>query len=427
MAGRMDPACRSMMGGMDGGGMGGGMGDGGMGGGGMGNRRVMLGRMIFCDTELSKPSGQSCASCHGPDTGFTGPTSLVNATSVVYPGAGDTPADRRFGNRKPPSAAYATPSPNLHFEYDPAEDEGLFVGGLFWDGRATGWRLAPDQTPIDPATEQAIGPFLNPAEQNFTTPGEVVAKVCAAPYGNGFRMEFGADICSPEKVEQAYVDIGRAVAAFEASPMVNRFSSKYDRVLRGQATLTAQERKGLALFTGKGKCSQCHPAKPGEDGSPPIFTDNTFDNLGLPRNPQNPFYKLNPLGEKWVDPGLGGFLASLTSDPDPEHDYASKAAENEGKQRVPTLRNVDKRPSPHFVKAYGHNGVFKSLKDIVHFYNTRDVLRRCDVVRNPKPGANCWPAPEVADNINRDELGNLGLKDHEEEAIVAFLKTLSDE
>jgi cytochrome c peroxidase len=127
-----------------------------------------------------------------------------------------------------------------------------------------------------------------------------------------------------------------------------------------------------------------------------------------------------------VDPGLGGFLGSLQNDPfHPE--YFQYAGENRGKHRVPPLRNVDKRPSNQFVKAYGHNGVFKSLKQIVHFYNTRDVLRPCSTVRRPVVGANCWPAPEVAENINTDELGNLGLKEQEEDAIVAFLKTLSDE
>ena len=81
-----------------------------------------------------------------------------------------------------------------------------------------------------------------------------------------------------------------------------------------------------------------------------------------------------------------------------------------GKQKVPTLRNVDLRPTKHFIKAYAHNGYFKSLEEIVHFYNTRDV-----------PGAG-WPPPEVAANINTTEMGNLGLNHGEELAIVAFLK-----
>ena len=85
---------------------------------------------------------------------------------------------------------------------------------------------------------------------------------------------------------------------------------------------------------------------------------------------------------------------------------------NWGKHKVPSLRNVDLRPYPGFVKAYGHNGYFKSLEDIVHFYNTRDVQN--------------WPPPEVAVNVNTAELGNLGLTPAEEADVVAFLKTLSD-
>ena len=199
--------------------------------------------------------------------------------------------------------------------------------------------------------------------------------------------------------------------------MVNAYSSKYDRYLRGEATLTSLERKGLALFKGKAGCAACHPAELDEQGNLPLLTDNTFDNLGLPRNPDNPVYATR--GDDWVDPGLGGFLATVP-------DYASTAARNLGKHRVPTLRNVDKRPSADFVKAFGHNGYFKSLKAIVHFYNTRDVLPDCEDVPNVRIGQTCWPASEIEVNLNTDELGNLGLTEHDEDAVVAFLKTLSD-
>jgi hypothetical protein len=141
-----------------------------------------------------------------------------------------------------------------------------------------------------------------------------------------------------------------------------------------------------------------------------LFTDFTYDNLGIPRNGDLPFYsmprKWNSQGEDWIDPGLGGFLARI-----PE--YADHAEANHGKHKVPTLRNVDMRPNPEFVKAYGHNGYFKSLEEIVHFYNTRDV--------DPM-----WPDPEVPENVNTDELGNLGLTLAEEAAIVAFMKSLTD-
>jgi cytochrome c peroxidase len=174
------------------------------------------------------------------------------------------------------------------------------------------------------------------------------------------------------------------------------------------------------LFGGKAGCSNCHPHRPSR-GAPPLFTDFTFDNLGLPANPANPFYSdtvSNVKGTQWRDEGLGGFLQ--TSDK-----YSARAAAHVGKHRAPTLRNVDLRPSPTFVKAYGHNGYFKSLEAIVHFYNTRDVLPAC-AGGTERAGADCWPDPEVAANINRVELGSLRLTPEEEAAVVAFLRTLSD-
>ena len=93
--------------------------------------------------------------------------------------------------------------------------------------------------------------------------------------------------------------------------------------------------------------------------------------------------------------------------------------------QVPTLRNVDMRPKPDFVKSYMHNGYFKSLKEVVHFYNTRDVLPRC-ALGDPGEGATCWPAPESTDNMNTSRMGNLGLSDAEEDALVTFMQTLTD-
>jgi len=110
-------------------------------------------------------------------------------------------------------------------------------------------------------------------------------------------------------------------------------------------------------------------------------------------------------------------------------DYSEFAQSNMGKQKVPTLRNLDKRPYEGFVKAFMHNGYFKSIKSVVHFYNTRDTKPRCPdkfTTESDALAQGCWPEPEVADNVNTDELGNLGLTEAEEDAIVAFLKTLSD-
>ncbi len=206
----------------------------------------------------------------------------------------------------------------------------------------------------------------------------------------------------------AYDKLALSIAAYEASPEVNAFSSKYDL-----GRLTKEERRGFALFQGKGQCKACHTSS----GRQPLFTDYTFDNLGLPKNPENPVYTVNPA---FVDPGLGGFLATRA-------DWAGFAAENMGKHKVPTLRNVALGEDT-IVKAYGHNGYFKSLWGIVHFYNTRDVLPTCpgDYTEEQALAANCWPAPEVPENVNTAELGNLRLTFDEEMAIVAFLRTLSD-
>jgi cytochrome c peroxidase len=148
-----------------------------------------------------------------------------------------------------------------------------------------------------------------------------------------------------------------------------------------------------------------------------LFTDFTFDNLGVPQNPDNPA----GIATDFVDPGLGGFLEKTGY---PDHVYQAEW----GKHKVPTLRNVDLRPDGDFVKAYAHNGYFKSLEGIVHFYNTRDVKVDCPVnyTEAQALAADCWPPPEVAVNVNRDELGDLGLTSEEEAAIVAFLRSLSD-
>ena len=396
-------------------------------------QKEKLGEFIFFDQTLSINNNQSCAACHGPEVGWTGPDSDINAHGAVYEGS----ILGRFGNRKPPSSAYATPSPILH----PIKRSGDFVGGNFWDGRATGEKLG------NPAADQAQGPFLNPLEQALPDSACVVERVCnSLAYPGLFMAVWGMDACNISwpadidtqcastdgmvmlsdddraKSDLAYDYIALSIADYEDSTVVNQFSSKFDYYLKDMAKLTAEERRGMKLFNGKGKCSRCHISRSMRKGEPPLFTDYTFDNLGVPRNPENPFYTqldFNPLGENWIDLGLGGFLVTRL-------DYQQYAPQNYGKQKVPTLRNVDKRPYPEFVKAFSHNGFFKSLKQIVHFYNTRDVLPTCPDDFMGIIGETCWPAPEVALNVNTTELGDLNLSDEEEDAIVTFMKTLSD-
>jgi cytochrome c peroxidase len=392
-----------------------------------------LGKNLFFD-KISQPAQNvSCASCHGPDVGWTGPIAGINLHGAVYRGAVPT----RFGNRKPPSSGYATFSPIFHF------DEGLeqFFGGNFWDGRATGERLG------NPAADQALGPFLNPVEQNMPSKMAVCEVVASSKYADLFEAVWGPGSldCSEAGVDATYDLIGLSIAAYEASPEVNAFTSKFDlywcncldagndpeacgladgpqELLDPFGVLTAQEFDGLIEFGEY--CAPCHLSHvPGPDGLPPLFTDFSFENIGVPKNPENPFYDMdeeflddgtpiNPLGDDFVDFGLGGFLATTI-------EWSHLAFENDGKFKVPTVRNVDLRKGRGFPKAYMHNGVFKSLEEVVHFYNTRDV---------PEEG---WPPPEVPYNLN-DELfegvpiGDLELDAEAEAAIVAFLETLND-
>ena len=361
-----------------------------------------LGKELFFDP-ISSPDWVSCASCHSPDVWWVGPIPGLNVHGAVYRGAVPT----RFGNRKPPSAAYASLSPIFHYD----EVQELFVGGNFWDGRATGENLG------NPAADQALGPFLNPVEQNNPSKKAVLEQVAASQYADLWEVVWGdpLSVDTTEDVENHYDRIGLSIAAYENSSEVNQFSSKYDAYLAGDVDLTEEEAWGLELFNGKAMCAACHPSEPMGD-VPPLFTDFTYDNVGLPKNPYNPWYAMdteylddgtpiNPEGADWVDPGLGGFLETRPA-------WEAMAAENYGKHKVPTLRNVAKNYGKGTPKAFGHNGVFKSLKEVVHFYNTRDVEE--------------WPDPEVSANINTDELGDLGLTDAEEDAIVTFLETLSD-
>jgi len=380
-----------------------------------------LGKSIFFDDNLSINRNQSCAACHAAEVGWTGPDTLIDSHGSVYEGS----IPGRFGDRKPPSAAYATTSPILHFE------KGLWVGGNFWDGRATGEKLG------NPAADQAQGPFLNPAEQALPDSACVVYRVCTAAHPAAYPVSFedvwGAGACDitwPADIDTAcateggmvalspddraksntnYDHIALSIAAYEDSPEVSAFTSQFDL-----GKLSKQAQRGHALFQGKGKCKKCHIST----GKKPLFTDYTFDNLGVPKNPENPVYEDN---SGFIDEGLGAFLRATG--------YPPEVWEPElGKQKVPTVRNVAKAPSPDFVKAFAHNGYFKSLRGIVHFYNTRDVKPVCpgDYTEAQALAADCWPAPEVMENVNTSELGNLGLTADEEDAIVAFLESLSD-
>ncbi len=416
-------------------------------------RIELLGKLLLFDKNLSVNRNEACAFCHMPETGFTGPVSEINRTTGAYPGSVRT----RFSERKPQTHTYAPLSPVLHYN----EGQHDLVGGNFWDMRATGRRLG------NPAAEQAEGPPVDPTEMALPDAACAVYRASQRPYRALFESVWGAqafaigwpantdDVCNqpgpppaddPAPVHLSKIDRGRAaatydqmaqsIAGYEASHEVTAFSSKYDAVLAGKAHFAPQEQQGYQLFRGKARCNECHrDGGPGED---PLFTDFTASNIGTPANPDLPYYAeakpdahgyvANKSGAAFVDLGVGGFLESghpLSQPSAVDTRWRPLAAQTRGRFQVPTLRNVDKRPSPDFVKAYGHNGYFKSLKEIVHFYNTRDVLPRC-AAHDPREGTGCWPAPETTENMNKDKVGNLGLSDSEEDAIVAFLQTLTD-
>ena len=345
-------------------------------GGGSLTAQQQLGELLFMDPNLSEPAGQSCKSCHDPAAGFADPDTQFPVSEGVVRG--------RFGTRNSPSAGYTGFSPEF------TNKRGI-QGGQFWDGRS------PD------LADQARGPFLNPVEMNNTTKGQVVGKVQLSPYALRFTQLCGANAFQPANVEKSYVCLSEAIAAYERSGVFSPFSSKFDAVQAGRASFTAQEKRGWDLFTGNAKCAHCHLAKVGA-GSPILFTDFKYHNIGLPEN--RDVFAL--AGAATIDLGLGGVL----NDP-----------QQYGRFKNPHLRNIAVTPP------YMHNGVLKTLKDVVHFYNTRDVWPACDPGlgnRDPEFGKTCWARPEIPETMDSSFVGNLNLTEAEEDAIVAFMLTLTD-
>jgi len=375
-----------------------------------------LGRDIFEDHDLSIRRNQSCATCHDAAWGFKG--SSAPSQGGIFQGS----ITGRFGNRAPLSAAYATFAPVLQ----PSDATGGYVGGNFWDGRATGAELG------SPAAEQARGPFLNPAEQGLPDMACVVLRVSRSDYAALYRQAWGSSIdqiafpagadalcgvegstlqLSPtdrERVRVEYDRIARSVAAFEGSAQVSAFSSKFDAWLKGTAQLTQQEHMGMMLFQGRARCSNCHTIA----GPRPLFTDFSYHNVGTPPNPDSPALARDPA---FTDLGLGG------------PDGAAPGPPRWGLVRTPTLRNVDTRPSAMAIKPFMHNGALLTLKEVVRYYNTRDVLPAC-APSAPRDswGTTCWPTPTVTANLNVADMGDLRLNSFQEDAIVAFLRTLTD-
>lgn len=329
--------------------------------------KEQLGKLIFFDNSLSEPAGVACATCHRPERGFADTLSRPFSEGAV---------EGLFSKRTTMTISYAKYIPPLTYD----SNEEVWMGGLFWDGRA------------DSLSHQASQPFVNMMEMRNQNEEMVVEKIKKAKYYPTLRKLYG-ESNDPAIIFQHVTD---ALAEYQKSDEVNSFSSKFDLYLEGKNTLTEQEMLGYSLFKDKGKCSECHIIDQDKSAGKILFTDHTYDNLGIPKNPHNTFYHAltehNPDSTNWIDLGLGETL--------------NNPAEN-GKFRVPTLRNIE------LTAPYGHNSYFETLEDIVHFYNVRDV-------------SNEYPPAEYPQNVNSDELGDLELTLQEEQAIVAFMKTLTD-
>ncbi len=349
---------------------------GGGSGGGSSSEVARLGEQIFHEASLSEPPGLSCARCHDPAHGFADP----RAGSVS---AGAPRGTQGFRNA--PSLAYALFTP----QFSP---EGP-VGGFNRDGRARD------------LADQAVRPFLNPVEMANPDAASLMAKVAAAPLADDFRRVYGSDVFADP--DRAFGKLREALAAYEETDEFHPFSSKFDAFLDGEATLTDQEQLGRALFSDpeKGNCAACHPAS----GSKPLFTDFTYDNLGVPRNPAIAANR----DPGFFDLGLCGPARTDITDPTLC-----------GAFKVPTLRNVA-LTAPYF-----HNGRFQTLRELVDFYVTRDTNPERWYPRGTK--FDDLP-PQYRGNVNTEEIpydrhpGEAPrLSPAEIDAVVAFLNTLTD-
>jgi cytochrome c peroxidase len=451
-----------------------------------------LGKRVFFDS-ISNPPRQSCSTCHVPENGWTGGVAGINKKGVAIPGANP----HTVGGRKPPSNAYASFSPPFGTR-PTTNPSGpvlcnlgigpLCFGGVFWDGRAEG-RATPlvalpnvtgqGATPhvgdeifetdeqeqayggfIGPVADQALGPFPNDVEQNVPDgndhglPGaEAVCRhVELAQYTELFEKAWDEKIDCDTEPDISFKRIALAIAAWQHSDEVNSFSSKRDQGQRNPSSgvlilpftsLTDQENLGHDLFYGRNdsglnkgngglpknaNCAACHNNFRGTSaGNEPeqLYTDFAYHHIGLPAN----------FDSENFDPDDGDAGALAHTNPQAVFDPANpNATPFAGHVKTPTLRNVDKRRGNGFPKAYMHNGYFKTLEQIIHFYNTSTLLR--DDVACPAGTTaaqamtrNCWPAPEF-DTPNQAGnfglLGNLGLTADEEAALVAYVKTLTD-
>ena len=358
-----------------------------------------MGRAMFHDASLSASGRNSCASCHSPDHAYSPPNNLavqLGGSDATTPGTRAAPSLRYIQNVPPFSEHYHDD------DGDDSVDAGP-TGGHDWDGRAQS------------AHEQARGPLLSPREMGNQDDAAVLAKLRSAPLAAQFRQTFGNDIFErPQAAMQAAL---MALEVFQESPAeFYPYTSKYDAYLRKQATLTAQELRGLSLFNdgSKGNCASCHISRISPGGAFPQFTDYGLINLGVPRNGK---LAVNA-DPRYFDLGLCG----------PDRTDLRDHKEYCGRFKTPSLRNVALR------KVYFHNGSFDSLEQVVRFYAQRDTAPQKWYPKNPDGSAHKFDDQPIGmdGNVNMEAPfgGKPGdkpvLNDQEIADVVAFLKTLTD-
>jgi cytochrome c peroxidase len=448
----------------------------------------LLGKLMNFDRNISPLKNIACASCHMPYAGFSGPIPSVNLTMVAYPGSFRFRAGKRTAQRY----TYSPDFPVLNYNTEQAAFFGgnfwdaRSTGYLLQSPDAEQAQHPPVDTQEMAMPDTACIAFrLSTAvykplfeeiwgvdSLNISFPSNT-EQICDTPGG---ASTFGTNTTpvslSPEDRERAntvYDHWGQAISFYEASPDVSAFSSKFDAFLAGKYTFTAQELAGYKLFRGKANCNSCHldgrstaPTPPPPEGTAPgsedtgaaastrpLFTCFGYANLGLPKNPRDAFYyqttpdslgfTANPGGFTYTDLGLGTFLRSgFGAAPNPNSAWIPFAETSDGQMQTSTARDValtppqcptTEAPGPYFQKEFFHNGYIKSLKQLVHFYNTRDVYRMQvesgDCPTGTVERVTCWPAAEVPQNQDMT-IGKLDLTDAEENQIVAFLQTLND-
>jgi cytochrome c peroxidase len=353
-----------------------------------------IGRLMFFDPSLSASGKLACATCHDPHYAYGPPP----GKALAYGGRDMAQA----GTRAVPSLRYLHSAPPFAERHRFIDGDIAPVGGFTWDGRAGSLH------------EQAMLPLLAANEMANAGPGDVAARLSRTGYAALFRATFGARIF--EKPQRAFEAGLKALEAFQQDPAeFYPFSSRYDAFLRGDVELTEQEERGVALFKdpAKGNCASCHLGVT-RAGAPPPFTDFDFADVGVPRNARIPA-NADP---NYYDLGLCGPVRQDFGD---RREYC-------GFFRSPTVRNTAIRD------AYFHNGVFTSLRDVMHFYVERDLHPEKFYPRGPDGLVRKFDdlPPGVPVNVDRDppldrEPGAApALSEPEIDDLIAFLRTLTD-